>query len=318
MRVVEYDAYGAPDVLVIRDVEDDSVMKADEVCVRVAAASVNPKDTFVRKGRFRAVTGEAFPRRTGYDFSGVVEAVASPRCGLSVGQRVFGMLNDWAGGACAEQVIAPALEVAAVSSEAHLAHMAALPLAGMTALQALCDGGGAGPGARVLVNGASGGVGLFSVQIAKALGAEVTAVASTANAALCRDAGADAFVDYQSVDVLETASAGRFDVVFDVFGNRSFEQARRVLSEVGIYVSTVPSPQIFTNMALTPDNCSKRARLVSVHSRRPDLERLAGWITSGDVRPEIDSIFELGAIAEAHRRVETKHTRGKVLVTVGA
>ena len=317
VRAVEYDVNGPADVLVVREVNAARVPCAGEVRVRVVAASVNPKDTFVRKGRFRALTGDLFPRRTGYDFSGIVEACESQDPSLPVGTPVFGMLNGWAGGACATHVIAKIEEVSAAPTGVSLQLAAGLPLAGLTALQALSDIAVTGPSARVLVNGASGGVGLFAVQIAKLLGAEVTAVASGANEVLCRDAGADAFIDHEKTDALEQVVSERFDVVFDVFGNRSFAQAREALSSCGVYVSTVPNPQIFADIASTPDDRTVRARLVSVQSNRPDLQRLAAWAAAGKVRTWIDSIFDLDAVADAHRRVETKHTRGKVLVSVG-
>ena len=315
MRAIEYDAYGTPEVMRVRDVPEPDWPDAGRVRVRVTAASVNPKDTFVRKGRFRALTGETFPRRTGYDFSGIVEAVGVGADGLAPGQPVFGMLNGWEGGACVEQLIVPTDELAVAPSSTPLAHAAAIPLAALTALQSLSGIGRAREGVRILINGASGGVGLFAIQIAKALGARVPAVAGASNEQLCRDAGADAFADYLSVDPLKDAS-GAFDVVFDVFGNRSFEQARPALASGGVYVSTVPSAQVFTDMAATPDDHGVRARLVTVVSRRTDLDRLARWADAGALRPVIDSAFELGSAPLAHRRVETKHTRGKVLIAV--
>ena len=315
MRAVEYDAYGAPDVMRVCDVAEPGRPEPGRVSVRVIAASVNPKDTFVRKGRFRALTGERFPRRTGYDFSGAVQAVGQGVDGLSVGQPVFGMLNGWEGGACVEHLIVPADELAAAPSSTPLAHAAAIPLAALTALQALSDIGRLRRGSRALINGASGGVGLFAIQIAKALDAQVTAVASSSNERLCRDAGADAFVDYRMDDPLMDA-AGAFNVVFDVFGNRSFGEARSALSTGGVYVSTVPNPQIFADMAATRDNHTTRARLVMVESRRTDLDQLARWADAGALHPVIDSDFDLASAPLAHQRVETKHTRGKVLISV--
>lgn len=314
-RVIEYDSYGPADVLVKRNKPIPEVLGARQLLIRVIAASVNPKDTFVRKGRFRMMTGDTFPRRVGFDFAGVVEQVGDEATDVAVGSAVFGMLNGWDGGACADWVLASVDEIAPMPANLSFAKAAAVPLAALTALQALRNIGEVTAGKSLCVNGASGGVGLFAVQIAKALGATVTAVASGANEALCREAGADAFVDYSSRDPFGSGHAP-FDVVFDVFGSRSLAEATLALSEHGIYVSTVPSPQIMQDVAATSGSHERRARLVVVEANRADLLILADMATRGQLRPHLDATYALDAVSDAHRHVEGKHTRGKVVVSM--
>ncbi len=313
MLAVEYDRYGPPEVLVIRDVPRPRAGRG-MILVKVAAASVNPKDCFVRKGWFSRITGRRFPRRCGYDFSGVVEETGPGVYGFSRGNRVLGMLNGWDGGACAEFCVVRQNQAAPFSEEMDMVEAAAVPLAAQTALQALCDIGKTVPGFRVCVNGASGGVGSFAVQIAAALGADVTAVSSAANAELCRDLGARMTVDYKTGNIEE--SGMQFDVFFDVFGNRPFDRVRHLLSPKGTYVTTVPNMKNYLYHLLTLFS-RRRARVVFVKSRRRDLETLLELARKGSLRPIIDAVYPLREIQDAHRHVETKHTRGKVLVRLG-
>lgn len=313
-RVVEYDAYGPIDVLMLRELAMPDVGRR-QLLIRVKATSINPKDTFVRKGRFRAITGEAFPRRTGYDFAGIIEDVGEEAADFSAGQAVFGMLNGFDGGACADLVVASVDEIAPMPESLSYAESAAIPLAALTALQALRDMGGVGSGASVCVNGASGGVGLFAVQIAKAMGAHVTAIASLSNEELCRKAGADAFVGYTTADGFP-ASETPYDVVFDVFGNRSLDEARGVMTDAGIYISTVPSSRTMMDAQATTGIHGPKAKLIVVESRSADLALLAAMVAKGQLKPHLDATFPIEAVRDAHRHVEGKHTRGKVVVLV--
>lgn len=314
-RVIEYDEYGPADLLELRTAPEPEPPEGRFVLVRVMAASINPKDTFVRKGRFRAMTGDAFPRRTGYDFSGAVEAVGEGVTEFVSGDAVFGMLNGWSGGACADRLIVPLDEVAPMPERLSFNEATALPLAGITALQALRDLGQVVPGAAVCVNGASGGVGLFAVQIAKALGASVAAIASGGNEALCREAGADSFIDYAAIDPFAPDGA-RFDVVFDVFGNRSLGEAAPAMSDTGVYVSTVPSPRTMLDVQATANVEGRKAKLVVVNSCSADLTVLANMVARGQLRTHLDTVYALEGIQDAHRHVEGKHTRGKVVVSM--
>ncbi len=314
MLAAEYDAYGTADVLSIRDVEplgDD--LAPGNVRVRVEATSVNPKDTFVRKGRFRTLTGDAFPKRVGYDWSGTIERVGANVKSFAIGDRAFGMVNGWAGRTCAECIDVAAAQSARLPARVGMSEGAAVPLAAQTALQALVDVANVRAGQRVFVSGASGGVGLFALAIADDLGASVTAAASASNEKLCRDFGASAFADY-AIAPLDTLGE-RFDVVFDVFGNLAFDAIEARLAPGGILVTTVPSPATMLAVA-APHADGRRVRLVSVNSRARDLETLAWMLDRETLRVHIDATYMLADLASAHAYVERKHTRGKVVVTI--
>ncbi len=316
MRVVEYERFGGPDVLVVRD-RADPKPGPGRVLIRVHAAALNPKDIIVQSGRHalhRLIGGTRFPKRLGYDWSGECIAVGADVTAVRPGDALYGMIDAWAGGACATHLVAVAGELAGKPEALSWADAAAVPLAALTALQALRDLAGVGPGHRVLVNGASGGVGTFAVQVAKALGATVTAVTSGKNEALVRSLGADVAIDYTDAADIRT-SAGTHDVFFDVFGNRSFGWAAPVLSDGGIYVSTVPKAHVLRDTLLTLTR-RKRARLVRVASRRSDLLVLGRWIEKGVIRPVVDRVFALDDVADAERYLATRHARGKVVISV--
>jgi NADPH:quinone reductase-like Zn-dependent oxidoreductase len=314
MLAAEYDAYGAADVLTIREVDEPrGDIAPGSVRVRVAATSVNPKDTFVRKGRFRAQSGERFPKRVGYDWSGTIVGIGSAVTSLAIGDRAFGMVNGWTGRTCAECIDVAAAQSARVPAHASFAEAAAVPLAAQTALQALVDVANVRAGQRVFVSGASGGVGLFALAIASDLGATVTAAASASNEKVCRDFGASAFADY-AIAPLDTLDE-RFDVVFDVFGNLTFDAIEDRLAPGGILVTTVPSPTTMLAVA-APHANGKRVRLVSVTSRTRDLQTLAWMLDRQTLRVHVDATYALADLPSAHAYVERKHTRGKVVVTI--
>ena len=312
MRVVEYDRYGGPEVLVVRE-RPRPVPGPGEVLVRVRAAALNPKDVLVRAGKLRWLAGGRFPRRTGYDWAGEAVEVGPGVDDVAAGDRLLGMIDATAGGACAEYAVVRRGELTRCPADLPWAEAAALPLAGLTALQALRDLAGVGPDQRVLVNGASGGVGTLAVQVARALGAHVTGVASAANRALVSGLGADHVLDY-AVDDLARPDRP-YDVVFDVFGNRSFAALRGALTARGTYVTTVPSARAVIDHLRTRLG-GRRARLVVVRSRAADLDALLALHARGALRAVVDRRFPLDAIALAHRYLGTRRARGKVVLDV--
>ncbi len=311
-RAVTYDTYGPPSVLRLTPFTLPP-LAPDAVRVRVHAAALNPKDILVRKGKLRWMVGRSLPRRTGYDFAGVVHALGRSARGVRVGQRVFGMLNDQTAGAVAEHVDASCTELMPIPDALPFAEAAAVPLAAQTALQALRDLAHLSPGQRVWIHGASGGVGTFAIQVAKILGAHVTTTSSEANRALCEQLGADETLDYRVDRPWERRAD--FDVIFDVFGNRRFDQCRGALRAPGAFVSTVPSLRIFGDTLRTLVT-SPRARVVLARSRTEDLCWLAAHIERGTLTPRVDRSFALSEIAEAHAFIETKRARGKVVITI--
>jgi len=317
MRAARFHRFGGPDVLVVEDVPEPR-LGAREVLVAVRAAALNPKDVLVRKGKFWFLSGRRFPKGTGLDLAGDVVAVGDevedPT--LAPGARVFGMLNGWDARTCAERVAVPADELAPISRDLDPEAVAGVPLAGLTALQALRDDAGLRPGERLLVNGASGGVGTLAVQIGRLLGAVVVGTSSARNLELVRGLGAREAWDYAARDPL--AGPDRFDVVFDVFGNRSYREALPVLPPTGRYVGTIPSPGLLADVARTRLLSAVRrtptAHLVVVRSRRRDLEELARWLEAGELAPVVDRVLSLNRIADAHAHLGTRRARGKVIV----
>ena len=312
MQVAEYDRYGGPEVLVVR-ARPRPVPGRGQVLVRVRAAALNPKDVLVRAGKLRWLTGRGFPRRTGYDWAGEIAAVGAGVDDLAIGERALGMIQANAGGACAEYVVAERGELTRCPPALARDEAAALPLAALTALQALRDLAHLEHGQRVLINGASGGVGTLAVQVARALGAHVTAVTSARNAELVRALGADDVLDYAVADLARPTAP--YDAIFDVFGNRSFAALRAALTPRGTYVTTVPALRNVVDHLRTRLP-GRRARLVVVRSRTADLDALLALHARGALRPIIDRRYPLAELADAHRYLATRRARGKVVITI--
>jgi len=312
MRAVVIDRYGGPEVLRQATVPRP-VPTRGQVLVRTRFVGVNPKDVIVRKGKFKVATGKKFPLIVGHDIAGEVVEVGAG-ADLAEGDRVFGMINDFAGRAYAQFAAVDAQQLAKVPSSIELRAAAAVPLAAQTALQALRDDARVETGQKVLINGASGGVGVFAVQIAKILGAEVTAVCSQRNTDLVTELGADRVVDYTQTELVELDAT--FDAIFDVFGNYNFDKLKHLLEPRGTYVQTIPSGRILRDVARTLLR-RKRAKLVLVKSRRDQLDWLRQQIDTGSLRVVVDRSFSLEDAAEAHRYMETKRARGKVVLELG-
>jgi NADPH:quinone reductase-like Zn-dependent oxidoreductase len=310
VRAALYDRFGPPSVLRIGDAPDPRP-GPDEIVVAVRAAALNPKDVLVRKGKFRWLSGTRFPRGTGYDFAGEVIATGPEVVDRHIGDLVYGMLQGWMGATVAERVRVRTAECGPMPP-LPFEEAAAIPLAAQTALQALRDLGRVAPGHRVAILGASGGVGVYALQLARAFGAEITASASAGNHALLRKLGADYVVDYQTQDPLDR---GPFDLIFDVFGNRRFEEAEPALADRGLFLSTVPSRAIFL-ARLRSLGRPRRARLVWVRSRTADLITLAELVEHGRLRSIIDSVHAFEDVGAAHAKIETKRSRGKVVVRI--
>ncbi|MGD8608936.1 MAG: NAD(P)-dependent alcohol dehydrogenase [Myxococcales bacterium] len=311
MRAVVIDRYGGPEVLRPTTVPRP-VPTRGQVLVRTRFIGVNPKDVIVRKGKFQIATGTKFPILIGHDIAGeVVEAAVG--ADLSKGDVVFGMINDFAGRAYAEYAAVDCGQLALAPTAIELSAAAAVPLAAQTALQMLRNNTHVKPGQRILINGASGGVGVFAVQIAKILGAHVSAVCSYRNVDLVRELGADLVIDYTKTELVDLDE--RFDAILDVFGNYRFDTLRHLLTPRGTYVQTIPSARIFKDVARTFVR-RKRAKLVVVRSRRKQLNWIRQQIDAGALRVIVDRSFSLQDVAQAHRYIETKRARGKVVLAV--
>ena len=326
MKAVEQDQYGQPDVLRLVEVERPEVGD-DEVLVRVHMAAANPLDWHFVTGTpwvLRLTAGLRRPKqpRRGVDMAGVVEAVGAGVTEFGAGDEVFG----GGAGSFAECVVCRKTSLAPLPSGMGFGEAAALPVAGVTALQGLRDHAALRPGQRVLVNGAGGGVGNYAVQIAKNLGAEVTAVCGTHNVDIVRSLGADHVVDYSRTDVVADAVARgrRYDAILDNVGNRSLADCRRLLTDDGVLVM-VSGPK--RNRMLGPIGRVVRAKLRFLVGRQravtfvtsethDELLALSRLVAEGSLRSVIDRTYPLADTAEAIRYLAEGHARGKVLISV--
>ena len=315
MRALVYQAFGPPDVLQVRSDWPEPALPRDGVCVRMLAGSVNPKDVLLRKGKFQgSLARTALPRATGLDGAGEVVATGHAVTRFKPGDQVYAMTNRFCGGVMAERFCFRESEVAHAPHKLNPTEAASMPLAALTALQAFTDCVRLQAGDRVLINGASGGVGHFAVQIARILGARVHAVCGQANLEFAQSIGADAVHDYARQPA--TALEERFDVVFDVFGKYRRSDFSDQLGRDGMFISTVPKlatvlPEATARLGLCRNN-----RLVIVRGRGTDLTTLAQWVDQGLLSPCLSAAFPLDRAGNAHRQIESRHTRGKVCIAL--
>ena len=321
MKAIRYHRYGPADVVGLEDVDPPTVGD-DDVLVRVRAASVNPYDWHFMRGEPRFMRlrfGLRRPKdpRLGIDVAGVVEAVGPRVTGFAVGDEVFGRCD----GAFAELTAVDAGRLVHKPASVSFAQAAAASAAAYTALQGLRDGGRIEPGHKVLVNGASGGVGTFAVQIAKAFGADVTAVTSTKNLDLVASIGAAHVIDYTAEDF--TTQDTRYDVVLDAIGNHPLRACRGVVAPGGRYVMVggrsgrwlAPAGRAIAIRAMS---LTGGPQLVSVnaHHDPDDMRMLRDMLADGILVPVIDRTFPLARVPEALAYVEKGHARGKVIIAV--
>ena len=316
MQAALYERYGSADVVQLREV-DSPRPRGGELLVSVQAAALNPKDVVIRSGRFRAVSGTRFPKFIGCDLVGRVVGVGWRAPTAFAGARVFGFYTGTRAlrGSVADLAAIATDQVCVIPRVLDPIAAAATPLAGSTALQALRDDARLQAGQHVLIVGASGGVGTFAVQIAKLLGARVTASASAANAELVRSLGADEVLDHGSDAPL---GHGPYDAVLDCYGRLRARHAGSVLARHGRFVTLVPSRGIFRDIALARLHLPRTVPtvLTSVEPRARDLAQLAGWLGTGKLKPVIDSIYPRAQLHEAMLRLETRHARGKIIVSL--
>ncbi len=323
MQAMTYTQYGSPsDVLRLAEVEKPTPGD-DEVLIRVHASSVNSAELHLIKADpflVRMSTGFTKPKKTipGADVAGRVEAVGKKVEQFKAGDEVFGDLSAVGWGAFAEYVCAKESALLLKPANVTFEQAAAVPLAGVTALQALRNKGQIKPGQKVLIVGASGGVGSFAVQIAKAFGAEVTGVCSTRKVAMVRSIGADHVVDYTREDV--TQSSQQYDLILDAAAYRPFSAYKRILSSQGIYVFVGGSTSgLFRSMILGAMQSKKDGQTFATLAAAPNLDDLCTMkelVESGKVTPFIDKCYVLQDAAAALNEVDGRQVQGKIVITV--
>jgi len=300
MKAVVYEKYGSPDVLELKEIEKPSVT-SDEILVKIHAASVQPMDIRFRTGTpllARAIAGLTKPKSKilGFDCSGTVESVGENITGYSPGDEVIGLINsDNKGGTHAEYISFTKEEFARKPHNLTHVQAATAGMAGLMALQGVRDHGEVKPGKKFLINGASGGIGTFAVQMAKHYGAEVTGVCSTVNLEMVRSLGADHVIDYTKEDF--TQSGEPYDVIFDAVAKISSSRGKKFLKKTGIYLNIITSSD-------------------DIKVKTEDLIFLKELIEAGKIKSVIDRRYPLEQTAEAHRYVDKGHKKGNVVITL--
>jgi NADPH:quinone reductase-like Zn-dependent oxidoreductase len=323
MKAIVYHNYGSPDVLKLEDVEKPTPQD-NEVLIKIHATTVETTDAIFRRGNelsARLFTGLFKPKftRPGGEFAGEIEAVGQDVTRFKADDRVFGTTApDF--GAHAEYICLPEDGAMAIKPD-NLTYEEAVAIhpGALTALPNLRDAAHIQSGQNVLINGASGSIGVSAVQLAKHFGAEVTAVCSTANGDLVKSLGADVVIDYKKEDFTKTGQT--YDIIFDTVGKSSFSRCKGALKPGGIYLTTVITLAILAQMLWTSKFGSKKAVIVfaglrSVGEKNEDLAFFFELIEAGALKPVIDRCYPLEQIAEAHRYVDTGHKKGNVVITL--
>ena len=308
MKAVAMHAYGGPEVLKYEDAARPDPATG-EVLVRVHAAAVNPVDWKVRAGHLRGFLNYSLPLIPGWDLSGVVEATGASVTDWKQGDAVYARPDLRRNGAYAEYIAVRASELGHKPRSIDHVQASAIPLACLTAWQALFDAGGLKAGQRVLIHAAAGGVGTFAVQLAKWKGAHVVGTASERNHAFLRELGADEVIDYTKTNFEEVVRD--VDVVLDTLAGQTRDRSWNVLKKDGILVSILGQP--------SPDDAAQhgvRAAGVFVEPNQAQLGEIAKLVDSGKLRPIIETVLPLAQAARAHEMNQTLHTRGKIVLQV--
>lgn len=314
MKALTYHGYGDRSMLALEDLPDPGAPRAGDVRVRVHASSVNPVDGKVRRGELKLIAGGHFPKRPGLDFSGEVESIGDDVSGFEVGDAVYGAARSMSEGAFAESVLVHATAIAKQPSAIDQTTAAGVPTVAIAALQALRDIVKVARGDQILVNGCTGGVGIFAVQIAKHAGALVTGVCGTDGVSLSRELGAVEVVDYTKGDVL--GGRTKYRAILELSGKLSFDSAQESLDENGLYVDFSPSPAALIGNTIANPFRSKKHVFAMTAAKMPDLEFIAKEIDAGRLRPAPTRVFPLEHFADAFALAEGGGVVGKVVVRV--
>ncbi|HYD52012.1 MAG TPA: NAD(P)-dependent alcohol dehydrogenase [Gemmatimonadaceae bacterium] len=317
MRAVQFDRFGGPEVLEVRALALPTP-RSDEVLVRVHASGLNPKDATVRAGGLGLVSGRELPRGSGFDLAGEVVATGAGVGDLEPGARVWGFLDGYLGGAAAEYAVAPRGALGRMPARLDWIEAAAMPLAASAALQALREGARLRAGDRVLIRGASGGVGSAAIQIASALGAHVTAITTGPGVAHCRALGADAIVDHRAGDLARLTQ--RWDVMLDCVGNAPLATFRPLLRAGARWCVVAVEPRVYALGAL-PTALLRVAGLPAfsylvVRPRARDLDTLAHLVERGLLRMPVAEVYPLEQVRKAHAAIARGHACGKRVLLV--
>ena len=308
MKKVVYHRYGPPEVLKVAEVKMPEPV-AGQVLVKVVAAGINPVDYKIRNGSLKLVMPGRFPRTPGGEIAGIVYKSGSSSL-FKPGDRVYAMLERPRGG-YAQYVAVKEKLLCFIPANLSFEEAAALPLAGLTALQSLRDKGKITQGMRVLINGASGGVGSFAVQIAKAFQTHATGVCSGKNINFVRDLGADAVINYETEDFTKTGN--HYDIILDAVAKKDFMSCYNILKPGGAYISTLPNLGLLLRQTLNP-LFSRKAFAIIARSKAEDLTFLGRLTEEGKLKVNLERAYSLDEAVRSHQRMESERVRGKLVL----
>ena len=310
MKAITCNHYGSSAVLKVAELSTPKPT-AQQVLVKVKAASVNPVDWKIRSGKLKIKTGIKPPEILGSDFSGVITAIGSQVNDYTVGDEVWGKFDSFKGGSYAQRVVADADNISLKPEHLDFFQAAAVPNVGLTAYQAMVKKCALKTGQYVMINGASGGVGLMAVQIAKAMDCHVTAVCSAKNTRLVQSLCADVVLYYQHDDILAAKQA--YDVFFDCVANQSFFKVKATLKAGGIHIKTTPDLISAFGILLKPFKI-KRPDHIMVKPCHNDLLQLKTWVDSQQLKPIVQQVFSMVNVSQAHQLSETGRVVGKLVL----
>jgi len=305
--------YGAPDVLELINLDRPKI-KDNQVLVEVYASSVNPVDWKIRKGMLKLFMRKKLPCVLGGDISGRILEVGKKVRFYRVGDEVYGKVDIIKNGAYAEYVATSEDHIALKPQKMNFEEAATLPLAGLTALQALRNMGQIKKGMNVLINGCSGGVGSFALQLAKAFDCKVTGVCSERNIKFANELGADRVIDYKKENILDIQE--EYDIFFDVVGNSEYSNVKHLLQRGGVYVTTLPSFNILLLGSIHNMVSSRKMKKIFVQESKKDLELLANLVDDGLIKTHIDKTYDIAKVAEAHQYSESGRVVGKLSLKI--
>lgn len=313
MRAAVIGAFGGPEQITITDVPQPTA-GSDEVLIRVAASSINPIDCKSRRGNHKHILGKKFPIVLGWDVCGEVIATGSQCTRFKPGDKVYGRTSRPYGQCYAEVVACRERNLVLKPANLTDQEAAAVPMAAITALQALRDKGNIQPQDKVLIIGGSGGVGHFAIQVAHLYGAQTWAVYSQRNRSIIESLAPHQWIDYNHSPLLDFPV--RFDIIFDVAGKYNWWKCRRILSPRGVYITSLPRPIVLWHKILSTLLQHGFAKTLLMKARKPDLELMTKWIEQDKIKPIVTQTFDLNQTAEAHRYFEQGTHAGKVVITI--
>lgn len=313
MRKVLYSRFGDEQILEVQEQPTPTITK-NQLLIHVKAASINPLDWKIYGGQMKLLSGSKLPKGVGIDFAGVVTQVGPGSTRFQVGDAVFGLLEVFKGGALADYVVATEAEVARKPTNISFDQAAALPVAGLAALQLVDQLAAVGQGHEVLINGATGGVGMFAIQVAKKRGARVTAVVGPAGGQRATQLGADAVVDYTKQDIRHLTQ--RFDTIIDLSDKLTFKAAKKLLKPRATFSTMLPSPQGLVRSFLHNLFSSRKRRILILKPTAASLNTLAALAQDGLQIP-VERVYDLANVRQAYQETSRGMVKGKAVVVLG-